>query len=181
MMKKMKRKIILSAGHGGSDPGAVSGKYIERDLAIDFREEIALALSRIEVCPVMDPNPNALKATLSWIKGRFEKDDILLDIHWNAASPTAQGTEVIIPKIYSTFEQNFAQELLNIFASYGFKSRGIKTEDKTPRKSLGWMRPVAENILIEVCFLTNKKDMENFEKNKLELASKIAELIKSKI
>ena len=33
----MNRKIIISAGHGGNDPGAVANGYTERDLAIENR------------------------------------------------------------------------------------------------------------------------------------------------
>ena len=35
MEKIMNRKIIISAGHGGNDPGAVANGYTERDLAIE--------------------------------------------------------------------------------------------------------------------------------------------------
>ena len=34
------RKIFLSSGHGGTDSGAVSGKYIERNLTIELRNLI---------------------------------------------------------------------------------------------------------------------------------------------
>ena len=81
----MARKIILSAGHGGTDPGAVSGSYIERDLAIELRNLIVKELNSLGIKPLVDDNRNALKQTLAWLRGKFGSKDILVDIHWNAA------------------------------------------------------------------------------------------------
>ena len=93
----MRRKIIISAGHGGNDPGAVANGYTERDLAIEFRELLVKELLLLGIKPLIDDNKNALKQTLAWLTGKYSSKDILLDIHWNAASSKARGTEVIVP------------------------------------------------------------------------------------
>jgi N-acetylmuramoyl-L-alanine amidase len=172
------RKIFLSAGHGGDDPGAVSEKFIERDLAIELRELISTELGVLGIEPIKDPNSNALSQTLSWLRNKFGSKDILLDIHWNAASSTqANGSEVIIPNTSTSFERQLATAILGVFTSYGFKPRGVKPESQTARKTLGWMRPNAENILLEVCFLTNNLDMKLYQANKQGIAKKIAKVL----
>ena len=173
----MNRKIIISAGHGGNDPGAVANGYTERDLAIEFRELLVKELLLLGVKPLIDDNKNALKQTLAWLTGKYSSKDILLDIHWNAASSKARGTEVIVPDNASIFENNFAKNILNVFVSNGFINRGVKPESQTARKRLGWMRPPAENILIEVAFITNILDMNLYQNLKYKLAKELAFVI----
>lgn len=173
----MNRKIIISAGHGGNDPGAIANGYTERDLAIEFRELIVKELLLLGVKPLIDDNKNALKQTLAWLTGKYSSKDILLDIHWNAATSKARGTEIIVPDNASVFENNLAKNILNVFVSNGFTSRGVKPESLTARKKLGWMRPPAENILIEVAFITNLLDMNLYQNLKYKLAKELANVI----
>lgn len=178
----MNRKIIISAGHGGNDPGAVANGYTERDLAIEFRELLVKELLLLGVKPLIDDNKNALKQTLQWLKGVLKSDKtVCIDIHWNAAIPKARGTEIIIPDKPSLFESSFAKEILDVFVSNGFTSRGVKTESQTARKRLGWMRPSAENILIEMAFLTNTLDLELYKMVKYKLAKELAVVIKKSL
>ena len=173
----MSRKIIISAGHGGNDPGAVANGYTERDLAIEFRELLVKELLLLGVKPLIDDNKNALKQTLAWLTGKYSSKDILLDIHWNAASSKARGTEVIVPDNASMFENNLGKNILNVFVSNGFINRGVKPESQTARKRLGWMRPPAENILIEMGFITNLLDINLYQNLKYKLAKESAFVI----
>ena len=169
------RKIIISAGHGGTDPGASGNGYIERDLAIELRNLIIAELKALGISALVDDDKNALKQTLLWLRGKFTTGDILLDIHWNAAgNPEANGSEVIIPQIASTFEKDLAAAILKCFTSFGYRDRGVKPETETARKSLGWMRPNAENVLIEVCFISNVTDIRLYKANQHGIARKLA-------
>lgn len=171
----MARKIFVSAGHGGIDSGAVGNGYIERDLAIELRQLVVNELQLLGVSPIIDDNKNALKETLSWLRGKFGSKDILFDIHWNAAaSPEAKGSEVIIPDVASQFEKDLSKSLLKVLTDLGFKDRGVKAESLTARKRLGWMRPAAENVLIETCFISNVTDMKLYQSNKGTIAKKVA-------
>ena len=172
------RKIFLSAGHGGKDPGASFGSYIERDLAIELRDLIIIQLKEYGVTPLTDDNKNALSETLAWLRGKFLSKDILFDIHWNAAgNPQANGTEVIVPDVSSMFERKLGTAILRMFTDMGFKPRGLKPESQTARKRIGWMRPNAENLLIEVCFITNNYDMKLYQANKVKIASQLAKIL----
>lgn len=171
----MARKIILSAGHGGTDPGATENGYIERDLAIELRNLIVAELKSLGINALVDDDKNALKQTLLWLRGKFTSGDILLDIHWNSSdNPDAKGTEVFIPDESSSFERTFSLELLKCLTMFGFKSRGVRPESESARKTLGWMRPNAENFLIEICFMSNPIDMKLYQANKQSIARRIA-------
>lgn len=173
------RKLFLIAGHGGKDPGASSGSYIERDLAIELRSLINNELKKLNVVATMDANENYLALTLSWLRGKVSAKDVIIDIHWNSSeNPTSNGTEVIVPEEASQYEKEFANALVTTIASIGFRNRGVKPETETARKRLGIMRPVAENILIEVCFINNTQDMLLYQKSKQILAKKLAYIIK---
>jgi len=171
----MARKVFVIAGHGGIDSGAIGNDYIERDLAIELKDLVIKELKLLGISALTDSNMNGLSQTLSWLRGKFGSKDILFDIHWNAAAAaTAKGSEVIIPDVSSQFEKELAKDLLKVLVDLGFKDRGVKPEALTARKRLGWMRPVAENVLIEVCFITNATDMKLYQANKHTIAKKLA-------
>lgn len=175
----MARKIFVIAGHGGVDSGAVASVFKESELAIEFRNLIISELGKLGIKGITDSDGNALAQTLKWIKSLLSSTSIALDIHWNAASnPNVKGSEVIVPENASRFETSIAEALLKVFTDIGFKNRGVKSELLTARKRLGWMRPVAENVLIETCFITNSQDMILFANSKNILAKRIALVLK---
>lgn len=170
----MARKVFVVAGHGGTDSGAVGNGYIERDLAIELKDLVIKELKLLGINALTDSNSNALSQTLAWLRGKFASKDILFDIHWNAGAAAAKGSEVIVPDVSSQFEKDLAKDLLKVLVDVGFKDRGVKPEALTARKKLGWMRPVAENVLIEICFITNSTDMKLYQANKQTIAKNIA-------
>jgi N-acetylmuramoyl-L-alanine amidase len=175
------RNIIVTAGHTnvpGLDRGALANGYIEGELTVELRDLVISELSKLGTSVQTDSNKNALAQTLAWLVGKFNAKSILLDLHWNAGGGT--GIEVIIPQSYSTFEIKLAQALAdNISRVTGWKKRagGVKTEIDTARKRLGWMRPNAENILIETCFIDSKSDMAVYQSNKNTIAKIIAKTL----
>jgi len=178
------REIFISAGHSTDPKGdrgaqGVNGIW-EGDLTVELRDLIVKELSALGIQARIDPNQNALSATLSFFKSLIKGNSIAIDIHWNAFNGIAKGCEVIIPEKPSVFEKNIALDILNtICKTTLITSRGVKTETQTARKRLGWMRQSCETILIEVCFIDNKQDMLLYNSNKIKLASNIANVIKN--
>lgn len=180
------RKIFLSAGHSnlkGKDMGASGNGFIEGLLAVEFRTLLDKELKAIGVTPVLDSNENALDKTLAYFKNMVSSESIVIDIHWNASSNSlATGVEVLVPAEYSSFEYALASIIANrIAVTLGLKTRGtngVKTELESHHGRLGWMRLKGENILIEMCFITNSSDMTKYQKNKHILAKELANTIK---
>ena len=175
------RDLIVVAGHTnvkGLDQGASANGYTEGQLAVEFRDLLIKELEFLGIPVKTDSNKNALVQTLQWLKGVLKSDKtVCIDIHWNAASSKARGTEVIVPDNASIFENNLAKNILNVFVSNGFVNRGVKSESQTARKRLGWMRPPAENILIEMGFITNLLDINLYQNLKYKLAKELALVI----
>lgn len=185
----MSRKIYLSAGHSNvaeTDRGASGNGFIEGNLTVELRELIYNELEVLGICAELDKNSNALKETIQFFKNLVSPSCILVDIHWNASSNSkATGTETFIPENYTEFELELAFKLskcisdtLEIPLRGSVKGKlGVKTEVMSARKTLGFMRLTGQNILLEICFISNKSDMDKYQANKQALAKKIAKIL----
>ncbi len=175
------RKIFISAGHSnklGRDRGAVGNNFVEGLLTVEFRDLVVQELKLLGVTPIVDSNDSILSQTIAFFKNLVADNSILFEIHWNAATPQATGTETLIPDNPTPFEKNLAKDITETTAKIlNIKNRGVKTEAQSARKKLGWMRLKGENILLEVCFISSSSDMQSYQKNKKELAKKIAEVL----
>lgn len=172
------RQLYLSAGHSnmqGRDQGAEGNNYIEGQLAAEFRDLLSDKLIEKGIQPILDPDSNITKETVALFKTKVKPNDIAIDIHFNAATPQATGCESIMPKSFSPFERDLASSLSLIMSNVlDLKNRGVFTEDKTPRKKLAWMTLNCETVLIEICFISNVNDMNNYQLYKDELAEKMS-------
>ena len=182
------RKIFISAGHSnkpGRDRGASGNGFIEGELTVELRNLIVTELNKLGIKPVVDQDDSILSQTINFFRNLATKTCIVLDIHWNAATPAATGTETLIPSENTEFERRLAAKLSEVVADRlkirlrgnhaGFK--GVKTEAQSHHGRLGWMRLTGENVLMEICFITNKNDMDSYQIEKLTLAKDIAKVL----
>lgn len=182
------RRILISAGHSnikGRDRGAVGNGYIEGDLAVEFRRLLIKEMRKYDLDVYTDLDDSVLTETIQNFKLNVSSDTISIDIHWNAATPTATGTEVFIPDSNSATERQLAKDIADLISrtldiplrgNYkGFK--GVKTESDSHHRRLGFMRLNGDTVLIEMCFISNKKDMEKYQTNKHQLAKDMAILL----
>lgn len=179
------RKIFLSAGHtrNGQDVGAVANGYKEGDLTAELRDLICMNLLHNHgVKAIVDDDKNALQQTINTFRAMVNPRAILLDIHFNAGVATAKGVECFVPNDYSKFEIELAKDISEDCSEHlgsplrmgGLRIPGVKTEAESARRSLGWMRLTGENVLIEVCFISNKEEMERYQQVKHSIAKSIA-------
>jgi N-acetylmuramoyl-L-alanine amidase len=72
----------------------------------------------------------------------------------------------------------FAKELVEATAfRLGIKNRGVINEAQSHRGRLGLMREKGIVCLLELCFISNKSDIEAYQENKEALAKDIADLV----
>lgn len=172
------KKIFISAGHSnrvGRDMGASGNGYIEGVETAKIRTRVTQILKqKYGVNAIVDSDDSVLRDTLNFFRNKTTRNCIVIDIHFNAAgSVLATGTETFVDSNPTDFELDLAFALSNVASTTlgipkrgNFKNRiGVKSEFESHHKKLGWMRLTGENALIEVCFISNKGDMEKYKNN----------------
>ena len=108
-VKKTRYTIVIDAGHGGHDSGAVGNGYREKDIALSVAKKLASNLKR-------DYNVIMTRSSDVFIPlqeraniGNRAKADLFVSIHLNSAgSSSANGAEVFY---YSKKESAYAAEV----------------------------------------------------------------------
>lgn len=182
------RKIFISAGHSvkrGRDRGASGNGFVEGELMAEFRDLLVRALKQKGVTPIVDKDDSIFRETINYFLNLTTNSCIVLDLHTNAASPQAQGTETLVPAKPTEFELNLASALSLIVSQeldIPLRGRtqgrdGVKTELQSHHGRLGWMRLTGENVLMELFFISNAAEVVKFQERKVRLANRIAEVL----
>lgn len=155
-----KPTIYIAAGHGGSDPGACAGGYIEkvltlktalacRDYLKDYDCNILLARAADQDCTVASKMKEIEK----------KRPSLVLEIHYNAGG--GEGCEVYY-WYQHTPSKALAQAVLSEMVRLGQKSRGIKESKSGTSYNFGMCRQAKDtnipSILGEYAFVDNAKD-----------------------
>jgi N-acetylmuramoyl-L-alanine amidase len=172
----MKTAYIL-AGHSNTDPGAVANGVKEADLTKGLRDQICGVLAEKGITYQRDNDAHNLTQVLKDL--RSHEGDLILDIHFNASGDfKATGVEVLVPDRANREEIAFANKLCGTVAhTLGIRTRGVKSERDSARGRLAIMQPAGNNILLEVCFISNDTDLAAYEEYEGELAEVIADLV----
>lgn len=188
------RKIYLVAGHNlNNQSGAVSfinGREIREEvLNIELRDIIKNNLKEQGIEVETDDDTKTLQEVINDLNNKVEEDDIVLDIHFNFnTSPSANGTEVFIKEDTNEFVIELGKNIINaIVKETGFTKRkgnsnlptGIKLPSESNVGTLGILNLKTNVILIEVCFISNPKEMNIYEARKKEIGAAIANVLKN--
>lgn len=92
------RIVVLDAGHGGEDSGAVSpGKLMEKHVVLDITRRVrALLLARGYQVMLTRHDDRFLELTERPRRAAQWKADVFVSIHANSGSATAVGTETFV-------------------------------------------------------------------------------------
>ena len=87
-----KPTIYIAAGHGGNDPGAVSGKYIEKALTLKTALACQNYLRNYE-CETVMARTTDKSCTVAYKMEEVEKKrpSLVLEIHYNAGGGEVRG------------------------------------------------------------------------------------------
>lgn len=177
----MKRIFWILAGHGGADPGAGSNtipQYWEADLTLELRELVSQRLRAKGLTVYNEGNATPFKKVINWLFSAVGVADFVLDIHFNSVGrKDANGVEAITPVNPSAAEEHLADVMADNIAKVGFYRRPTIDESRSQHKSLGVMRNKGHAVLIEVCFISNDKDLYHYLRNKEKVADAIVAAI----
>jgi N-acetylmuramoyl-L-alanine amidase len=168
----------ISAGHHLKDSGAVANGYQENELTMEFRDLVVKYCKDLDLRVIVDKDTETLNQYFNRIKPG--DGSVVVDFHFDAASPSVSGTTAFVGNSASNDSKAFAKDLSDVVSEVlGIPNRGVKPESESARKSLRIFRvPKGIIALLEICFITNKQDMEVYQKNKEYLAVRIAHVIK---
>lgn len=192
---KKKPRIWLVSGHSAYDPGATPAHGLDRgpgkppmkseaDLAIEQRALITPLLKKHGFQVMRDADHMSLVQTIRYIENGLQPGDVVIDLHFNAATPAAHGTEVFFNRNASNETKKLARQLsANIAEVLVTVDRGAKNEQQSAHRHLGILHAKARGIkpqhslLIETCFITNRANLNTYDSNREAVAETIADTL----
>lgn len=168
-------KIMLDAGHGGEDPGAVSGGRQEKDDTLRLTLAVGDLLKDrgvdVEYTRTTDVYQTPFqKATIANQSGA----DYFISFHRNS-SPTPNQYTGVETLVYnkSGIKYDMAKNIAGALGEVGFQDLGVKE-----RPGLVVLRRTTmPSVLIEAGFLNNDQDNRMFDEKFDEIAQAIASAI----
>lgn len=153
------KKVFISAGHGGSDPGAVANGFKEKDLNLD----IALACGdylkaygvNVKLSRTKDENDDISQEAA---ESNAFGPDYTVSIHNNAGGGDGIEAWYQIDGSSKALAENILAEAVKI----GQNSRGAKKRANSNGTDFyGFIRQTnAPAVIVECAFVDNAKDME---------------------
>lgn len=149
--------LFLSAGHHPAAPGAAWRGFVEHAEARLWVAELARLLPSAQLVPTGD-----LGAKVRWINARAQLADVALEVHFNAATPTARGSETLHAP-GSVRGAVLASDVQAVLGQFFQPSRGIKpgwyqaNPEKGPLAFLAQTRCAA--LIIEPEFIYRAEDI----------------------
>jgi N-acetylmuramoyl-L-alanine amidase len=172
-LKPLPRKIgylvLLDAGHGGKDPGAIgtNGNY-EKDFTLTMSKLIKEELQQYDGLQVIETRTDDSYPTLQ-DRAQFANDveaDLFLSIHANAFKPQTRGTETFY---YTPQSESLARVVQkHLLEATGFPDRGVKKAGFVVIKNTNM-----PSSLIEVGFLSNQDENKMMQQS--DFQQKVAE------
>ena len=173
----MVKQFVISSGHGDKVSGAIG--------ILNEHNEAKKVVDRVHSILTNDYNGKGYKyheitatnqqqnlANIVSFHNRKTRD-LDISVHFNSASATATGTECLYydKKVLSA---KMSKAMSN---ALGIVDRGAKE-----RKELYFLRNTSKSaILLEVCFVTSKKDAAVYRENFEDLCQAIAKIIANEL
>ncbi|MEO0376732.1 MAG: N-acetylmuramoyl-L-alanine amidase [Cyanobacteria bacterium P01_A01_bin.17] len=156
--------VVLCAGHGANDPGAVHGPFKERDQAIQITDITTEVLRTNGIKVEVVPHDLNLKKSISWVNLHFDFGEAwVLELHRDSFAGLDLDDASRRCGIYYGVSQ--ASKEIGEFVRDSFKKNGAhdkswaRPDTVSRHGSLGWIRqtdPVAH--LLELGFMQGKND-----------------------
>ena len=167
----MAYKIVLDAGHGGTDPGAIYKERKEKDDNLALTHAVGKILEDNGVDVVYTRTEDVYQTPFE--KARIANQsgaDYFISFHRNSSPEDNQyqGVEVLVYD-KSGLKYEMAQNIVGALGELGFREIGVKE-----RPGLVVRRTRMPALLIETGFLNSDEDNKLYDEKKNEIAEAIA-------
>lgn len=168
-------KYTITAGHGGSDPGAVAGNVTERDLMTALRDIVADKL-RARGHAVRTDGARGINDPLAAAIHLIAGSAVALELHCNASSnPAARGVEVISLPAQRATAQRIAQGIAKVLNTAVRGDAGWIDQSQSARGRLGFVQ--RGGLIVEVCFISNPAELAAYQALAWNVATAIVDAI----
>lgn len=169
-------KVVITAGHSNTDPGAVNGNVTEAEIATDMRNIVAYCLKDLGIEAITDGNGSENDTLRSAIK-LIPQGDLAIEFHCNAFhSPKAAGVEALAQPKDKVICRNLCTAVSEVL---GIPTRGndggFKPENSGQHSRLGYVR--GGGIILELFFISNPTELAAYQASKWPLARELADVI----
>ena len=164
--------IVIDAGHGGSDPGAVYEGRREKDDNLSLAIAVGELLSRQGVSVIYTRTTDVYQTPFEKAQMANQADaDFFISFHRNSSEEPNQytGVETLVYD-NSGIKQTMAENINGALSELGFRNLGVKA-----RPGLVVLRRTKmPALLIETGFLNSDEDNKLYDEKKNEIAEAIA-------
>ena len=160
-----KINVIIDAGHGGADAGAISQDFNEKDLTLAISKQIKELNSNKHINIILSRNHDEYISVQDRVNFAIEKNaDLFVSIHINSEGAVPQpsdGLNLIIPKNDNAYLGESKLLGSSIIQSFK-KADGLKISHELLQKKVNsWV--LKENkypaVIIEAGYMTSQKDL----------------------
>lgn len=160
------RVIVLDAGHGGKDPGAIGSGITEKQIVIEVAKRVEAKLKAAGATVVMTRSGDTYPTLGDRVELAEDKyADMFVSIHVNSGSSSASGTETYYDtsqNLNGEESKKLASEIQKqILSLVGTKDRGIKDNDFYVLRNNDM-----PSVLVELGFITNSDDLAKLKSEK---------------
>ena len=171
----MSKPFTITAGHGGSDPGAVYQGVAERDLMAELRDIVAHKL-RAEGHQVRTDGGWRQNLPLPYALTLVPGSRAAIELHTNAfTNPAAGGVEVVSLPENRELARTIARRIAHALEIPVRGAGGWIDQTSTARGRLGFVR--AGGLVVEVFFLSNPEEFAKYQARKWAVASAIVKAL----
>lgn len=155
--------IVIDAGHGGSDSGAVNGTRLEKNdnlrLARAVRDNLIAQGQKVIMTRDSDVNVSLLQRSAI---SNSNNADLFVSLHRNSvANPAANGVENWVQTGSPAINTTYAQNVLSRVVAVGVQSnRGVRVGNFSVLRNTN-----APSMLFELGFISNTVDNQLFDSN----------------
>lgn len=173
--KEQMKSLFISAGHDDVDKGAYGNGYYESDIVLEFRDLLKSYIQgRMPEFEVSTDGEKGVNLPLTIASYKASKHDVAIEFHCNAFSnPRVSGVEVLGYHENKVLGDMICEATSRVL---GIRNRGYKPENAGQHSRLAFVSD-GGGIIHELFFITNKDDIESYQKNKMNLVEVIGDLL----